>query len=295
MIYASNIPVFDYLGITKLHNQGFKGKGIKICSRESSTSKHGKKVFDIIQQIVPEADIITKQEYYSLKRPIDVYTTSLFNGNDDKEINKQIARNLYLKDVFLVCAVGNESYDSCTNLAKQDVWTSIGACRYKDGDIKRLSYSSATNNIDFMSITNLETSLGTFTGTSCATPVFASMCALVQCYFLQTKGKKLTNEELLQFIKLNCIDLENQGFDEKTGYGLFRIPEMRINMFKDYTEWEKAIYYLASQGEMDSPEYWKERIIRENDTNLKWFCVKWANCYIKGGLNNDASNKREAY
>lgn len=277
MLYASNIPVFDYLGITKLHEQGIKGQGIKICSRESTTSKHGHKVFDIIQQIVPDAEIIVKQHYYSLNQPIDIYTTSLFSGADNKEVNKEKSKELYSKDILLVCAAGNESYESCTGLSKQDVWTSVGACSYKNSKAKRLSYSSVTDNLDFMSITNLETSLGTFTGTSCAAPVFASMCALVQCYFLNTTGKKLTNEELLKFIKKNCIDMDEEGHDSKTGHGLFIIPKLEVNMFKDYTEYEKAIDYLTEKGEMDSPQRWKERIKKDNDVDLMWFCVKWAN------------------
>ena len=281
MLYASNIPIFDYLGISAMHSIGVTGKGINICSRESNTSKHGRKVFDIIQQIVPDANIIIKQHYYDLKQHVDIYTTSLFNKDDTKEINKNIAKDLYAKDTFLVCAVGNEEYESCTSLSKEDVWTSIGACNYKDGKVKRLSYSSITDNIDFMSITNLETSLGTFTGSSCSAPVFASMCALVQSYYLQVSGKKLTNAELLEFIKVNCIDLDKKGFDNKTGYGLFKIPEMGLKMFTDYTEWKQAVYYLASQGQMDSPDYWINRIIRDYDVNLMWFCVKWANCLYK--------------
>lgn len=281
MLYPSNIPIFDYLGITRIHNLGFKGQGIKICSRESTTSKHGIKVFDIIQQVAPEAEIFVKRHYYSLSQPVDVYTTSYFNSSDSTDKNKQISKELYNKDTFLVCAVGNESYDDCSNLSEQDVWTSIGACSLKGGKPKRMLYSSVTDNIDFMSITNLETSLGTFTGTSCAAPVFASMCALVQCYFLHEKGKKLTNVELLQFIKENCIDLEEKGHDAKTGHGIFIIPKLEANMFKNYTDYEKAIDYLAEKGEMNSPKKWKERIKRDNDIDLMWFCVKWANAVKK--------------
>ena len=278
MLYTQNKEIFDFLGITRLHEQGIAGQGIKICSRESITSKHGRKVYDVIRQIVPDAEIITKQNYYELKQDIDIYTTSLFNSHDKEEKNIKKAEQLYNNDTFLVCAVGNEGYDDCTNLSQQDVWTSVGACSYKkSGKIQRMIYSSITDKLDFMSITNIQTSLGTFTGTSCATPVFASMCTLVQCYFLQTKRRKLTNEELLQFIKMNCIDLEEKGHDGKTGHGLFIIPKLEVAMFKDYTDYEKAIDYLAETKEMDSPKKWKERIKRDNDIDLMWFCVKWAN------------------
>lgn len=104
------------------------------------------------------------------------------------------------------------------------------------------------------------------------------MCALVQCYFLQKENRKLTYNEMIEYIKNNCLDLNKEGRDDNSGYGLFILPEVEEKkMFKDYTEWEQAIDFLADKKRMDSPDLWKERIKNDNDINLMWFCVKWAN------------------
>lgn len=90
-----------------------------------------------------------------------------------------------------------------------------------------------------MSLTNIKLAYeeGHFTGTSCAAPVFAAMCALVQGYFLENAGEKLSNEELLIFIKGECIDIEKKGPDEKTGYGLFTLPDPKyIEIEKEASE-----------------------------------------------------------
>lgn len=103
---------------------------------------------------------------------------------------------------------------------------------------RRLNYSSITEDIDFMSFSNMKTSIGRFTGTSCATPVFASMCALAQSFFKEKIGRKLTNKELLKFIQDNLIDLEKPGFDENTGHGLFILPDPNTIDINKYIEGE---------------------------------------------------------
>ena len=74
-------------------------------------------------------------------------------------------------------------------------------------------YSSITDNIDYMSFTNLKTNKGLFTGTSCAAPCFASMLALVQGFFKEKIGRKLTHEELIEFIKEHTQDLDSISED----------------------------------------------------------------------------------
>lgn len=136
----------------------------------------------------------------------------------------------------------------------------------------------------------MDTEFGKFSGTSCATPVLQGMAMLVQEFFKKSIGRKLTNAELFKFVKDNCIDLETKGHDKKTGHGFFILPDPKtiniykygdVKMFKDNTEYEKAIEYLAEQNEMNSPELWKERIKKDNDVNLMWFCVKWANAVAR--------------
>ena len=223
-----NWEKFTYLGITKFHNKGYKGKGITIASRENIKSKHGNQVADIIFQICPDANILVKQDYQDPKKReknIDIYTTSLFSISDKYEKNIQAAIDFNKEGAFLCCAVGNDASSSCTGLSKYAHWISIGACNLDKGKVSRVYYSSITDNIDYMSFTNLKTNKGLFTGTSCAAPCFASMLALVQGFFKEKIGRKLTHEELIEFIKEHTQDLDKEGFDEKTGFGIFILPD----------------------------------------------------------------------
>lgn len=76
-----------------------------------------------------------------------------------------------------------------------------------------------------MCLTGFKLSKDTFDYTSCAGPIFASMICLLQCAILDKLKRKLTNIELLKLIKDNCIDLEEEGFDCKSGHGLFILPK----------------------------------------------------------------------
>lgn len=253
----ANQEKFDYLGITAWHNAGFKGKGIKIASRESLT-EHGRKVYDVLKLVAPEAEIYVGKQYTKdVGEDIDIYTTSLFQGSDAYSTNKKKAQALYDSGVMLCCAVGNDSDDSCTELAKQDCWTSIGACNLLGKKPVKMFYSSESETLDFMSFSNIVTPNGLFTGTSCAAPVFAGMMALVKQYYKDKLGIILSPEELYRFAKEHCEDMEDKGADVRTGYGLFRLPdietmeekEMRYEKLEEIPEWGKpAIKKLMEKG-----------------------------------------------
>ena len=182
-------------------------------------------VIDVINQICPDARILHQQEYTKILFPnIDIYTTSYFTVSDKYSRNKSRALELYKDNIFLCCAVGNEGSTSSTELSKLPFWCSIGACDLKNNKLVRMQYSSISEHLDYMSLTNMQTKLGIFTGTSCATPVFASMLVLVQQFFKLKCGRKLTNDELLSFISDNTIDIGEEGFDNLTGNGVFRLP-----------------------------------------------------------------------
>lgn len=87
--------------------------------------------------------------------------------------------------------------------------------------------------MDFVSITNMDTEFGKFSGTSCATPVLQGMAMLVQEFFIKKIGRKLSNAELFEFIKDNSVDLDAEGHDKNTGYGLFVLPDpAKIDIYK---------------------------------------------------------------
>lgn len=281
-----NEEEFKILGITRWHEAGIKGQGITIASRESDKSAHGKCVYELIKQVVPEANIKLKCDY-NKDNDFDVYTTSLFFSSD--KLKEKRSQQLIDKDRVLVCAAGNEGNETQTPLSRLEQWLSVGAVHLVDGKIEIPKYSSSFDGLDFMSFSNLNvpSKVNKIKGTSFSAPLFASMCALAQSYFLEKAGKKLTYNQMLQFVKVNCIDLNEKGYDNTSGYGLFVLPEPDkiniskymggITMFKDYTEWEQALNFLANKKRIDSPELWRKRIKRDNDVDLMWFLVKWAN------------------
>ena len=253
-----NKQKLDYLGISAFHKKGYKGAGIKIASRESDKTTHGAMVADILKQIAPDADIVLKENYQK-GTDADIYTTSSFYASDTYKQHKETAAKLYGEDVLLCCAVGNEGDSSQTELSKNECWTSIGACDLENSIPKRMYYSSITPDLDFVSLTNMETKDGKFTGTSCATPVFASMCALVQEYFKDKIGRKLTNRELLDFVKYNCIDLYEVGRDDKTGYGIFVLPEpenIDINKYVEEEGYMDEKYGYVVYNDFDAIPSW---------------------------------------
>lgn len=255
-----NSAKLDFLGITRFHNAGFKGRDIVIVSRES-LSKHGSKVVDVIKQVAPEANVMYKLNYQNggLEN-IDIYTTSYFQSSDTLDKSKKASKAMADNNVFLCCAIGNEGEDGVTHLAKQSWWNSIGACNLVNGKPIRMYYSSVGEELDYMSMTNFETTDGLFTGTSCATPVFASMVALAQNFFKKKIGRKLTNSEMTEFIKDNCIDMGEKGKDGYNGEGLFILPDPATIDVNKYIEEDEEMVRYQTIDEL--PEYAKPTITK---------------------------------
>ena len=263
-----NEEKLKFLGIDKWHELGYKGQGITIASREG-LSKHGRKVLQVIEQIVPEANIIYKEDYRTTN--VDIYTTSMFATYDKYEKNITKGYETFRRGVFLCCAVGNYDNEKQTFLSTLPYWTSVGACYlYANGTVKRTEYSSITKDLDYMSITNWKTASGIFTGTSCATPVFASMLTLVQCFFKAKCGRKLDNAELLNFINDNTHDLEAVGQDDKTGRGIFILPSPEEINVKEYIKMDKIIELEigSKKAKIDNKEIEldTEPILKDNRT-----------------------------
>jgi N-acetylmuramoyl-L-alanine amidase len=70
------------------------------------------------------------------------------------------------------------------------------------------------------------------------------MCGLVQDFFIDKAGRALVRSELIDFINDHLIDVEDEGFDVKTGNGLFILPNPNdINISKYVPEYSGNIDY----------------------------------------------------
>lgn len=251
----TNTEVFNYLGITKFIEAGYKGQGVKVATRESSSAKHGGNIMDILKQVAENAEFFDKVDYTNPGsfQP-DVYTTSWFLSSDGYERNKRAIKRMYDNGAFITCAVGNGDLNA---FSENDCVAPIGAVVLdKNGEVLRATYSSKTNLLKFMSFSNIYSSTGQkLTGTSFSAPLFAGMIAILQSYFLQKINRKLTNEELWSFIKAHTTDLGDKGKDILFGFGLFILP--------DPNEIDLAPYQSSSVIEIVSEKIEKKDEVEE--------------------------------
>lgn len=256
-----NEEAFKFLGISKFHENGYTGKNITIASKEmiiegvfddvlcdnyfstdtSKSAKHGTTVMDYIRQVVPDAKKIAcdfsgtvEKNVWNcvgmqklLNNPPQVFTSSSYNTSDSQEHHMKKYRELREKGCFLVHGAGNDGEDGVLNVVKNDVFKAVAAYKLFCGKPKKEAFSSVGEEVDFASLDNLRANWDNkrHTGTSFSAPVFAGMVGLVQDFFISKTGKQLEYDKLLEFIKDNCIDLEETGVDNKSGYGLFILPE----------------------------------------------------------------------
>ena len=254
-----NEKEFDFLGISKFHKSGYTGKNITIASKESIlkvfndvecsdyftmpsiSAKHGTTVMDYIRQVLPDARKIACSSTSKtvnniwicpdfeklLENPPQVYTGSAFNSSDAQESRMTKYTELRDKGCFLSFGAGNEGEDGCLNITKSDVFKAVAAYKLVNGKLKKEDFSSIGEEVDFASLDNLKATWDNkrHKGTSYSGPLFASMVGLVQDFFISKTGKQLEYDKLLEFIKDNCIDLEEDGRDNKSGFGLFILPD----------------------------------------------------------------------
>lgn len=292
-----NETEFEFLGITKFHEKGYTGKNVTIASKESilkntfddvecsdyftiksKSAKHGTNVMDYIRQIVPNArkiacsstgstvnDIWINPDFEKLlENPPQVYTGSAFGTSDSKESHMVKYKALRDKGCLMCFGAGNEAESGCLNITKNDVFKAIAAYKLTNGQPKRETFSSIGEEVDFASLDNLK---ATWTGarnkgTSFSSPIFASMVALVQDFFIAKTGKQLPLDKLLQFIKDNCIDVESEGLDTKSGYGLFILPDPDCIEISKYTDIEERNddNMVTYKDLNDIPDWGKETI-----------------------------------
>lgn len=298
-----NKEAFDFLGITKFHQSGYTGKNITIASKESiiegvfddvecddyfstdtsKSAKHGTTVMDYIRQVVPDArkiacdfSGITEKNVWNcegmqklLDNPPQIFTSSAYDSSDSKEHHMIKYQELREKGCFLVHGAGNDGEDGVLDVVKNDVFKAVAAYKLYCGKPKKESFSSVGEEVDFASLDNLRASWDNkrHTGTSFSAPVFAGMIGLVQDFFISKTGRQLSYENLLQFIKDNCIDVDEEGKDDKSGFGLFILPNPNSIDIAKYTNVIKEENEMIYKTLEDIPAWGKstiEKLINKN-------------------------------
>ena len=248
----------DYLGITKWHEHGYRGEGIKIMSDElisknfksihtnklssvicpvgysSQKSCHGKDVMVHILMVAPEATcisfpfggIFSTDSYtcecaeYIKENNVDIFTTSC-SGQYPTQGKQKAIQDCIENGCIFFGAAGNDNAKGVKAEIRYDGYWAIGGVKLVNGVWQKVGYSSVGEELDFVCIAEILDVIGT----SFCAPVFAAMCGLVQQFFKQKAGRKLTRAEMKNFIADNLIDVHEEGFDTYTGHGLFILPD----------------------------------------------------------------------
>lgn len=263
----------EFLGITRWHELGYRGQGIKFMSDESVTEKrhpdvvapngyatknsHGDDVMSHIKLVAPEGEFISypfagtfsgntyksNTAEYIKKNKVHIFTTSCTGSYPNSGKQKAIQDCIKAGCIFFGCA-GNEDDNGIREEIKYEGFYAIGGVKpvyendsYNWNKLKKTSSSSVGPELDFVGIAEI---IGP-SGTSFVSPIVAGMTGLVQEFFIKNAGRQLTRPEMELFIKDNCLDLGEEGFDKKTGYGLFILPNPdEINIKRYVSEYKET-------------------------------------------------------
>ena len=236
---------------------------------------HKTLVCSAIRVLQPDVKIIAFSWFGSKKKEIidwifeHQYEIDAINCSFAGTVQADEFKRLEQLDIPIFCASGNDEIGNTTHKisrpAKYDFTIAVGAWQeYKDS---RASYSRYGKELDIVAYTDIyiPKSIGEgirkFGGTSCASPVAVS---LYSAYVDWRKSKglfKLTRQEAYKFVTTNTVDKLDDGFDIKSGYGLFRLPseipnieeveEMKFNDVPQGHWAEKAVKYVDEKGYMN--------------------------------------------
>lgn len=270
-----------YLNVEYCHNSGYTGKGIKVAIIDtslnvtafnqkiadvirdpfnisiSSLDTHGQHVADLINQVAPDAEIYilpTSQTIspnlqealpWCIENGINIISMSMAGWAKDEVRN--LEKQCYDSGIVLVTSAGNTGKE-VTDAAKYPFWVSVGAVHLVDGKIEMTDYSSTGEELDIISFSRVLVSglknnnRLRATGTSYSCPIASGMIALYLEVYKEMFNKFPTARWVKKILQSHTEDLYEDGFDIKTGYGLFILPkigqitEEYIMTFEDVNE-----------------------------------------------------------
>jgi hypothetical protein len=117
----------------------------------------------------------------------------------------------------------------------------FGAINEKDGNTALWSpkgvYSTSYTNIKIPSYT------GYFTGTSASSPMAFGCIGLVIGELKERGLKGYTREQAKKHIRMVSKDMYDKGYDNKSGYGLYRLPKVYELSYEDEAKGYGSAYF----------------------------------------------------
>lgn len=209
----------------------------------SITFSHAEDVIHVIRQVAPDAEIYVSSMWAnsSIKSALelDAQIVTRSQSYDDLFLNldTELSKQAYDSGIFLNGSAGNYSTISNAYL-RSSYWWSTGAVSMENGLPLRTNYSSYGEGLKSVSFTSLLICQALkpcdkpwitgsyFHGTSAATSFLSGIVALYYQYYKEQNGHFPSVEETRQFIIDSSIDLEDTGYDNYTGHGLFVLPKL---------------------------------------------------------------------
>ena len=185
-------------------------------------------LYELAQDFLPNLEIYyfnktNEAKDYIIKNNIPIVCCSFYNG-----VKSQMLEELK-EHTLLVCSSGNsaDSYNGADNHypAAYNDTLSVGA--YIEEIDKPASYSDGGSTLDLVGFTNIyvknsKLEYFPFSGTSAAAPYISFMLIYSIAASLVSSNK----QDLINFALNNCIDVHTLGIDNKTGRGLFKLPDL---------------------------------------------------------------------
>lgn len=181
-------------------------------------------------------------------------------------------------------SAGNDSTEDYNKML--EIEEIIGVAAYTlmvNGKVAPAGYSSVTPYVDFSAPSMIYTNVNAEsaddngypnTGTSFSAPWLCGMACLVDDFFIDTTGRPLSREAMVQFFKDHTVDIGDEGFDNKCGWGAVVLPDpSEIDIWK-YQNKEEVL-----------PTY------KDTDQISAWAKDDVDYCYMQGIMQGDTSGK----
>ncbi|WP_141500979.1 S8 family serine peptidase [Paenibacillus luteus] len=219
--------------------------GVKFTDKADS---HAQNVIDTLLLTAPDVEVhLMGADWlanlrYCIANGIDVYNYSATGSYNTAEFN-ELERKALDAGVFFVCSAGNDGAraDSLSGFSRKKTWLSVGSVRwgtyngftgplsngYSSWDVRGddLDVCGFADGLQIPSELYADKLMGV-SGTSFAAPWVAGLIAVWKQRFIAEFNRKPTFEETYKAVIANAQDIEAPGYDQRTGHGVFRLPEI---------------------------------------------------------------------
>lgn len=219
---------------------GYTGKGVKVVILDDYTmteyekaAEHSESVANHIKLVAPDVDIEIMPQGITALDKLKTHDCQFIcmptGGIVTTEINNLIRDIMYgqTNRMFIVSAGNNTSSVErpLNGFARNKRVITVGAVHLQNNKPVRPSYSMTGENVYCTSFSNILLDGVRRQGTSYSAPFTVGGLALYAEFFEKTLRRRLAVMHIRRLIRECALDLEAEGHDYNTGYGLFRLPD----------------------------------------------------------------------